>query len=131
MTNSVSAQDQSQKSPSEDLLKPLNPSIISVAVFLLFLLIHIVATYSMDGVLGFPFPNLFRFSPPTILEMIFQLFWRVISLPLVVLYSAISYVFQALFRFDILKLFNSTIVFVGFVIYYYFLACALAIVVKK
>ncbi|MEK6982031.1 MAG: hypothetical protein AABX38_03820 [Candidatus Micrarchaeota archaeon] len=116
---------------NESLLKPLNPSMMSIILFVLFLAIHIVGTYSADGLSKFPFSKELKFSPPAILEMIFSFFWKIIALPLLLCSELINSIFNVIFGIGVFNFLNSVFVFFVYVIYYYLFSCVLSTAVKK
>lgn len=115
----------------EDLIGPLKPRITNIAIFILLLSIHILATYSSPGLLRFPFRDNLKLSIPDELDFVFTGLFTVISMPLLAVGAMINFVFRGILDRSVYSFFDNFITFSIFLLYYYFIASILVATIKK
>lgn len=114
----------------------LKPNFNGIALFVIFLLIHVLGAYG-DTPLG---GKIFRFHPitfqnyyhalPDMLKTLFWGLWVIISIPLFIP-ARIFIALMGSIGINIYNFLNDQSVFLIFLIYYYILASLLATLVKK
>ena len=112
---------------SEDPLKAFKPSVTNIVIFLFLIFIHVVATYSLTGLNGFPFKNILKLTLPELLALPFRLLWSLIGLPLITVASIINAFVLSVMGIRIFDLLNAPVVFIIFAVYYYFVASVLVV----